>query len=223
MEACILVVRLLLVITALIPIATCIDSDFTIEVKPGMLECFFQSIKVDTTIEVEYQVIDGGDLDIGFSAHTPEGQLLAADGRKTENVHRFDVKGTGDFKFCLDNTFSRLSKKVVYFELMTDEEEEDDWKPDKDELAELVDMTMEDFKSIMTNVKTNLEKSQQLQNLLKNFEARDRNIQENNFTRVNLLSGFQLIVMISVGLTQVLMIRSLFSDPKSAQTMRART
>lgn len=75
----------------------------------------------------------------------------------------------------------------------------------------------------MTNVKTNLEKSQQLQNLLKNFEARDRNIQENNFTRVNLLSGFQLIVMISVGLTQVLMIRSLFSDPKSAQTMRART
>ncbi len=61
--------------------------------------------------------------------------------------YRIDVKEPGDYKFCLDNSFSRISKKLVYFELMTDDDdEEDDWKPDKDEIAELVDMTIDDFK-----------------------------------------------------------------------------
>ena len=81
------------------------------------------------------------------------------------------------------------------------------------------------FQNIIENVKVNLEKSVQMQNLVKMFEARDRNIQENNFERVNLWSSIFLFVMISVGLTQVVMIRNLFADKasKSIQTMKVRT
>ena len=55
----------------------------------------------------------------------------------------------GDYRFCLDNRFSRFSKKLVYFELETtseDDDDDDDWQLNKDELEELVDMKIEDFK-----------------------------------------------------------------------------
>ena len=68
------------------------------------------------------------------------------------------------------------------------------------------------FQGIIDRAKENLDKSIQLQNLIKMHEARDRNIVEANFSRVNTLSAFQLFVMVTVGLTQVLMIRSLFQD-----------
>jgi protein ERP2 len=58
----------------------------------------------------------------------------------------------------------------------------------------------------------NLDKSRNLQTVLKMFEARDRNIVESNFDRVNFLSCVQLFIMLSVGLVQVFLIRSLFED-----------
>ena len=58
----------------------------------------------------------------------------------------------------------------------------------------------------------NLDKARNLQTVLKMFEARDRNIVESNFDRVNFMSCVQLIIMLAVGLTQVIMIRHLFSD-----------
>ena len=58
----------------------------------------------------------------------------------------------------------------------------------------------------------NLDKARNLQTVLKMFEARDRNIVESNFDRVNFLSCVQLVIMLGVGLTQVIMIRNLFND-----------
>ena len=61
-------------------------------------------------------------------------------------------------------------------------------------------------------MKVNLDKARNLQTVLKMFEARDRNIVESNFDRVNFLSCVQLIIMLAVGLTQVILIRNLFND-----------
>ena len=76
----------------------------------------------------------------------------------------------------------------------------------------------------MEKVKANLVRSISQQNLLKAHETRDRNIMENNFERVNIWSGIQLFVMLSVGLVQVLMIRSLFDDnSKLSKLFKSRT
>ena len=48
-------------------------------------------------------------------------------------------------------------------------------------------------------------------------------MQEHNFERVNFWSGIQLFVMVSVGLMQVLMIRSLFMDNSSKKSMKVST
>ena len=54
----------------------------------------------------------------------------------------------GDYQFCLDNSFSRFARKLAFFELITeDEEEEDDINaPDLPVDETLYDMKMEDMK-----------------------------------------------------------------------------
>ena len=64
----------------------------------------------------------------------------------------------------------------------------------------------------MDKMTENLDKARSLQTVLKMFEARDRNVVESNFDRVNFLSCVQLVIMVGVGLVQVLMIRQLFND-----------
>ncbi len=60
----------------------------------------------------------------------------------------------GDYAFCLDNTFSRFSNKVVFFELITDTEESyniEDYN--LQEIAEEdYEVKLEDFKVWTQNV-----------------------------------------------------------------------
>ncbi|XP_022307244.2 protein SpAN-like [Crassostrea virginica] len=197
-----------------------LEVDLTVDVKPGHEECFYEEIKKPTSLEVEYQVIDGGDLDINFMVTSPHGRIMVSELMKSDAVHKLDALDLGVYKVCFDNTFSHFARKLVFFEIITGDEDEDedddkkDWKAAQEELASIVDMTLEDFKKLLDNVNNNLDTARSDQQVLRNYEARDRNTQENNFQRVNFLSGVQVFIMLSVALTQVLLIRSLFDDRK---------
>ncbi|XP_052801550.1 LOW QUALITY PROTEIN: transmembrane emp24 domain-containing protein 1-like [Mya arenaria] len=202
------------------------EFDLTVEVGAGKMECFFQEIKTPGGVEVEYQVIDGGDLDINFFVQAPDGRVLISEHKKTDNYHKLDIQTAGDMKVCLDNTFSHFAIKLVFFELISDDDEEDDegnWDGAGEEIAQLMDMTLDDFKQVLERMGQNLDKSRNLQTVLKMYEARDRNIVEMNFDRVNVLSGIQLGVMLTVGIVQVILIRSLFEDKKVSGLLKTKT
>jgi len=57
------------------------------------------------------------------------------------------------------------------------------------------------------NIKTNMAKTIQIQSLLRVFEAKDRNIVERNFERINIWSLINVVVMLTVLFLQVFMIR----------------
>ncbi|ELU05584.1 hypothetical protein CAPTEDRAFT_107686 [Capitella teleta] len=201
-----------------------IEYDLTIDVNPGARECFFQKLKTGADCEVEYQVIDGGDLDVNFVIQAPSGRIILTEVRKMEGVHSFDVDETGDHQFCIDNTFSRFSNKVVFFELVADSDEET--KPDlgtaiPDE--EKYDIKLDDIKTSLDKVMERLKKSSSTQNVLRVLESRDRSVQENNFDRVNTWSCIQIFVLVSVALTHVLMIRGLFEDRSTTRHTKIAT
>uniref|UniRef100_A0A8C2CID0 Transmembrane p24 trafficking protein 1b n=1 Tax=Cyprinus carpio TaxID=7962 RepID=A0A8C2CID0_CYPCA len=64
----------------------------------------------------------------------------------------------------------------------------------------------------METVHRRLERSRQMQTVLRAFEARDRNLLEDNLWRVSFWSCVSLLVMLSVALTQVYTVRRLFDD-----------
>ncbi|XP_023139608.1 transmembrane emp24 domain-containing protein 5 [Amphiprion ocellaris] len=196
-----------------------LDSDFTFTLPPGRKECFYQTMKKEASLEIEYQVLDGAGLDVDFYISSPSGQLLFSDYRKSDGVHTIETED-GDYMFCFDNTFSSVSEKLIFFELILDNmdtEDPDDWK-EYVHGSDMLDMKMEDIMDTINNVKARLGKSVQIQTVLRAFEARDRNLQESNFDRVNFWSVINLIVMVLVSAVQVYLVRSLFEDKRKMRT-----
>lgn len=196
-----------------------LDSDFTFTLPPGRKECFYQTMKKDASLEIEYQVLDGAGLDVDFYISSPSGQVLFSDYRKSDGVHTIETED-GDYMFCFDNTFSSVSEKLIFFELILDNmdtEDPDDWK-EYVHGSDMLDMKMEDIMDTINNVKARLGKSVQIQTVLRAFEARDRNLQESNFDRVNFWSVVNLIVMMLVSAVQVYLVRSLFEDKRKIRT-----
>ncbi|XP_023416945.1 transmembrane emp24 domain-containing protein 5 isoform X2 [Cavia porcellus] len=109
-----------------------LDSDFTFTLPAGQKECFYQPMPQKASLEIEYQVLDGAGLDIDFHLASPNGKTLVFEQRKSDGVHTVETE-VGDYMFCFDNTFSTISEKVIFFELILDNmgehaQEQEDWK-----------------------------------------------------------------------------------------------
>lgn len=126
-----------------------LDSDFTFTLPAGRKECFFQTMKKDASLEIEYQVLDGAGLDVDFHLSSPSGSVLVRDYRKSDGVHTVETED-GDYMFCFDNTFSAMSEKIIFFELILDNMEDADasdsegWK-EYVHGTDILDMKLEDI------------------------------------------------------------------------------
>ncbi|KAH8258907.1 hypothetical protein KR038_003121, partial [Drosophila bunnanda] len=215
-------VLLLLVLGIVVMAVQAYDKEMTVYVDAGRQECLYHTVRDGETIDFEYQVIDGGhgDLDISFTLLDPIGLVVVKDFKKPENIHRHEVTKEGDYRFCFDNSFSMFNRKTVFFELIVEREGEElqgdtQWHG-VDDLAglsrdEYYDMKVQDIMDFIGRIRLQLNKARQLQDVLRSHEARDRNLAESNFQKVNQWSMLQISAMIGVGLIQVFMLRSIFA------------
>ncbi|KAG8441358.1 hypothetical protein GDO86_006914 [Hymenochirus boettgeri] len=182
---------------------------------------FLPAALYNGSMSVSYQVIGGAGLDVDFSVTTPSGVLLIMERRRSDGVHTVEPTEAGDYMICFDNSFSTISEKLVFFELIfdnqQDDEEPDSWaevvEPD-----ELLDIKLEDIKESIESMKSRLERSLQMQAVLRAFEARDRNLQDSNLARVNFWSAVNVGVLVTVAFLQVYMLKSLFDDKRKIRT-----
>ncbi|CAN7938475.1 unnamed protein product [Ixodes hexagonus] len=193
------------------------ESELTVTLRAGAIECFHQPAKPGQVLDANFgnmEVSQG--LDINFLLKSPTNEELIKDYSKTDAVHRHEVKEHGDHSLCFDNSLSTVSSKTVYFEVYVDSSnsEEDDWDakeiPYSPEL--IYNDTVSDIKTSIKKVHENLNKVKHYQDMMRAHEARDRNIQEHNFIRVNQFSMLFIVVMLTVGAVQVVMVRSLFEE-----------
>ncbi|XP_015204744.1 transmembrane emp24 domain-containing protein 1a [Lepisosteus oculatus] len=197
------------------------DSEFTFILPAGRTECFFQTATKNSTMEVEYQVIAGAGMDVDFTIKSPYGYYIISDFRKSDGVHTVEPTDEGDYQICFDNTFSKFSEKMVFFEVIFEgpagEEVQDDWS-NMVEPENLLEYKLEDIRDSIDSVHRRLERSMQMQTVLRAFEARDRNLQEDNLWRVTFWSSVNMLVMLVVALMQVYTLKSLFEDKRKVRT-----
>jgi protein ERP2 len=153
-----------ILITLLIPLYA-FDIELTILVPANQRECFHQILDTGRTIEVEYEVLAGGDFDINYWFYSPTQRILQSDLKKRDGHQTLKLEETGEYRFCLDNTFSRFSSKQVYFSLRPIDEQgqneqnlsTEDWMNsiDKDELGDL-QSKLQDIKVRMINFSNTL-------------------------------------------------------------------
>lgn len=75
---------------------TLISSKFIISVYNPFLSC-------------KTQVIEGGDLDINFVVSDPDKVAMVMEPRSSDGLHGLDIKKTGEYEICLDNSFSSFT------------------------------------------------------------------------------------------------------------------
>lgn len=209
----------LCLLNVIISVANSLEKEVTVNVDAGKQDCYYQNVSVGQVIDIEYQVIDGGhgDLDISFHLIDPTGRIIGADFKKSENSHRVEALLTGDYRFCFDNTFSTFNSKTVFFELIVEKDgvEENEWSDENNfELQPegVYELTVAEISESVLKVRNHISKVRQIQDIIKSTEARDRNIAEENYFKVNTFSAFQIGVMLTVMFVQVIMVRSLFDD-----------
>ncbi|MEE6488357.1 hypothetical protein FKM82_015211 [Ascaphus truei] len=160
-------------------------------------------IRLCSYISLLSQVIGGAGLDVDFSLSSPSGVLLIMERRRSDGVH------------------TSISEKLVFFELIFDsqqgDEDPDSWA-EMVEPDELLDIKVEDIKESIESMKARLERSMQMQTVLRAFEARDRNLLEGNRDRVDFWSAINLAVLVTVAFLQVYMLKSLFDDKRKIRT-----
>ncbi|KAM9472404.1 transmembrane emp24 domain-containing protein 1a isoform 2-T2 [Salvelinus alpinus] len=163
-------------------------------------------------------VIAGAGLDVGFTLISPSGYKLASEFRTSDGIHTVEPTEDGDYRLCFDNSFSKLSEKMVFFEVIVEGQPGDAWGDeewaDMAEPESMVEYKLEDIRETMDSVHRHLERSRQLQTMLRAFEARDRYLLEDNLWRVSFWSSMSLLVILTVAVTQVYTLRRLFDDKR---------
>ncbi|CAI5679634.1 transmembrane emp24 domain-containing protein 1b [Oreochromis niloticus] len=199
------------------------DSEFTFLLPAGRSECFFQNAIKNGTMEVEYQVIAGAGMDVDFTVLSPQGIRLIYESRRSDGVHVVEPTEEGDYEICFDNSFSRFSEKMVFFEIIIEGQGgdvggDDEWAGLEEPEGSLLEYKLEDIRESMESLYKRLERSRQMQTVLRAFEARDRNLLEDNLWRVSFWSCASVVVMLCVALTQVYTVRKLFDDKRRVRT-----
>uniref|UniRef100_A0A8C9ZIN7 Transmembrane p24 trafficking protein 1a n=1 Tax=Sander lucioperca TaxID=283035 RepID=A0A8C9ZIN7_SANLU len=219
------------------------DMEFTFLLSAGSTECFYQTTAKNDSMEVEYQVIAGSGLDVGFALISPSGYRLVSDFRRSDGIHMVDLTEGGDYRLCFDNSFSKLSEKMVFFEVIINGQSsagggQNEWADVATtesmlETLELSDVILFNvsaltsisscllfilFQTRMDSVYQHLERSRQVLTVLRALEARDRYLLEDNLWQVSFWSCLNLLVMLTVAVTQIYTLQRLFDDTKRVCT-----
>ncbi|XP_072530666.1 transmembrane emp24 domain-containing protein 1a [Salminus brasiliensis] len=189
------------------------SQELTFLLPAGRTDCFLQPTRKNSSLAVEFQVLAGSGLDVGFTLISPHGRRLVSVFRKSEGIHLVDPTAEGDYRICFDNSFSSLSEKMVFMEVVVDAQEvaDESWA-NLEEPESTPGYKLDHIKEVLEAVHRNLERSGQTLAVLRAFEARDRYLLEDNLWRVSFWSSVGLLVMLTVALAQVYTVRRFFQD-----------
>ncbi|CAF0903655.1 unnamed protein product [Adineta steineri] len=213
----------ILFLTILIRSSYTFDVELTVLVPASQRECFHEVLEAGKTVEIEYEVLAGGDVDINYWFYSPTNRVLQSDFKKRDGHQTLKLEESGEYRFCFDNSMSRFNQKQIYFSvrLLSEDGHEEpqvtqSWMAtmDRDDLGDL-QSKVEQIKDTFQRIWDNMESAQRYQKTFSNYEVHDRVIAENNFERVNFWSIIHIVLMITVSVIQVVTIRSLF-ESKSA-------
>jgi len=191
---------------ALIAVAKSIE--LTFELPDNANQCFYEEIVKGTESTIEYQVVTGGQYDVDMMLESPSGQILYKDVKKQYDSHTWKADVSGVYKVCFSNEFSTFSHKIVYMDWQIGNE-----KPLLPKMEHLTAMTMMETSAQNIHEKLKVVDDYQTHHRLR--EATGRKQAEDLNERVLWWSLGQTAVLLAIGIGQVLVLRSFFTDKRS--------
>jgi len=199
---------ILSILCGLLPFSNAVE--LTFELPDSAKECFHEIIQEGTSSTVEFQVVTGGHYDVDVTIMDPHKNVIYKEVKKQYDSHTWTATITGEYRVCFSNEFSTFSHKLVYVDFQVGDE---DPLPGVGE--HLTAMTQ--LETSAQEVHENLNSIIDYQTHHRLRETQGRKRAEDLNERVMIWSFFVTISMIIVGLTQVCVLKSFFSEKKPSQ------
>lgn len=191
-------------------------TSFTVLLPPGTWECFYQNLEPEQTLDVEFQVIRGGNLDIDYVVKDPRRKVVLTRSRiaNSGDLHTgIDVHEFGDYELCFSNEFSPISSKLVFVSIAVASPMEEGAgmyvgeEPMSEEYTPLL--------AALDKLQSALYHAKHAQMLLVAHEARDVYLAESNNVMVPFWTLMESVVIVMTSVCQVYTIRQLFVSVKT--------
>ncbi|XP_076081356.1 transmembrane emp24 domain-containing protein 7-like isoform X2 [Mytilus galloprovincialis] len=203
--------KLIGVIAVLSLLSVVFAGELTFELPDNERQCFFEQIEKGVQSTLEFQVISGGQYDVDMELTAPNGQVLYKDVKKQYDSFTWTPDQSGVFKFCFSNEFSTFTHKIVYFDFQVGDE-----KPlFEQEGKHATAMTLMETSAV--NIHEDLRNILDDQTHHRLREAQGRVFAENLNDRVFYWSLGQSLIILFVGIGQVLVLRSFFTDKRTGK------
>ncbi|ELR20662.1 copii-coated vesicle membrane protein P24, putative [Acanthamoeba castellanii str. Neff] len=172
---------------------------FTFEVEAHKVECFYESVPIGAPVNIRYQVIKGGFLDVDVNMYDPNRRLIYEAERETEGSFAFSAESNGDYQICFSNRMSTLTPKTVSMFVIVGK------APKKGANAAL-----EPLEAEIRQISQGVEELKNGQNYLKNREMASRDTSESTNGRVLMFSVVEALALIAVSAYQIHSLKSFF-------------
>jgi len=184
--------------------------ELTFELPDSAKECFHEVIEKDTEATLEYQVVTGGHYDVDVEIRDPMKNVIYKEVKKQYDSFQWKADRTGEFIACFSNEFSTFSHKLVYIDFQVGDE---DPLPGLENQMEPLTQMETSSREIHENLNAVIDF--QTHHRLRETQGRKRGEDLNE--RVMIWSIFVTIAIMFVGLGQVFVLKSFFSDKKPSQ------
>uniref|UniRef100_A0A3Q3J537 GOLD domain-containing protein n=1 Tax=Monopterus albus TaxID=43700 RepID=A0A3Q3J537_MONAL len=168
-----------------------LGSELTFELPDNAKQCFYEDIIMGTKCTLEFQVVTGGHYDVDCRLEDPDGTTLYKEMKKQYDSFTFTAPKNGTYKFCF---------KPFFFFIYTI-------------LSQILNM-----ESACVSIHEALKSVIDYQTHFRLREAQGRSRAEDLNTRVAFWSIGEAIILLVVSISQVVLLRSFFSDKKTTTT-----
>lgn len=184
--------------------------ELTFELPDSAKECFHEIIEKDVEATVEFQVVTGGHYDVDVEIRDPMKNVLYKEVKKQYDSYTWKADRTGEYIACFSNEFSTFSHKLVYIDFQVGDEE--------------ALPGMEDHSAPLTQMETSAQEVHENLNTVIDYqthhrlrETQGRRRGEDLNERVMIWSLFVTFAIFMVGVGQVFVLKSFFSEKKPSQ------
>lgn len=184
--------------------------ELTFELPDNARQCFHEEISKATKCTVEFQVVTGGHYDVDMTLEGPNSQILYNGVKKQYDSFTWTTDQPGVYTVCFSNEFSTFSHKLVYMDFQVGDDDDDLPGINKQVTA----MTQMETSSATIHENLNTVLDYQTHHRLR--EAQGRKRAEDLNERVFYWSVGETVVILFIGIGQVFVLKSLFSEKKSS-------
>ncbi|XP_061923087.1 transmembrane emp24 domain-containing protein 3-like [Entelurus aequoreus] len=196
---------LLLLCNVLVLFAT----ELTFELPDNEKQCFYEDLEKDIKFELDYQVISGGNYDVDCFVTDPHDNILYREDKKQYDSFSHTTAMKGVYKVCFSNEFSTFSHKSIYLDFRHGEEE-----PLIPSMTRATALTQ--LESTCVSIHEILKVVAESQTWYRLREAHDRTRADHLMERVTFWSIGETVLLFIIGIGQVMMLKSFFSDKKGS-------